>query len=149
LPPPARRRTALLGAGLVGLAVTVLASLAVLRLDDPPAREVLPPVGRPPDLSAIQKTVDARRQGLRLVVEYRTATPVDDCAAQAVEVPKVWALVIDPLVDAAPTRTVVIWVGNLYAPPVNGATARWGGMTFARDPGGAWAALEPCRIRIP
>jgi hypothetical protein len=134
-----------MGVGVVGLVVTLLASLAVLGVDDAP--QALPRVSAPPDVPSIQSTVDSSRTGDRLVVEYRTSTPVDDCAAQAAEVPKVWALVVDPLVHAG-TRTVVVWVQNVYAPPVNGATARWVGMSFARDHAGAWTALAPCRIRI-
>jgi hypothetical protein len=80
-----------MGVGVVGLVVTLLASLAVLGVDDAP--QALPRVSAPPDVPSIQSTVDSSRTGDRLVVEYRTSTPVDDCAAQAAEVPKVWALV--------------------------------------------------------
>jgi hypothetical protein len=148
LPSPARRRTALLGAGLVGLAVALIASLAVLRVDCACEPDTLPVVGAPTDAAAILKTIAARREGDRLTLEYRSSTPVDDCAALAVEVPRVWALAVAPLVDAVPPRRVVIWVQNTYAPPVNGATARWVGMTFVRMPD-RWASVAPCQIRIP
>ena len=106
--------------GLVGLAVTLIAGLAVLRVDCACESDALPVVGAPTDIAAILKTIERRRDGDRLTLEYRTSTPVHDCTALGAEVPRVWALTIEPLLDARTTRHVVLWIGNAYEPPVNG-----------------------------
>ena len=74
---PDRPRTALLvGAGLAALAVALLASLAVLRLDCACEPSGLPAVAAPTDLSAIGRTVEAPADGMMHVpVGVKAAAP--------------------------------------------------------------------------
>lgn len=85
--------------------------------------------------------VDVRAVGSGLIVQYRTRTSIQDCRAQAVEMPHVWDLVVrSRLKDSAPQ-----WV-HLVPEDASGRSA---GVEFTKSTSGQWSASAPCVIGIP
>jgi hypothetical protein len=95
----------------------------------------------PPDVIKIE-AVDIRLMdsGL-LIVQYRTRTSIQDCKAQAVEMPGVWDLFVKArLTDSAVQRVVL---------SPEDASGRSVTTEFTKRESGQWSALVPCSITIP
>jgi hypothetical protein len=75
-----------------------------------------------------------------LIVQYRTRTSIQDCKAQAAEMPGVWDLVVKARLTEAAVQRVVLF------PEKAGRSLSF---TFTKSGSGQWSALAPCSISIP
>ncbi len=84
--------------------------------------------------------VKVREEGTSLTVQYHTPTPSADCAAQAAEMPGVWALVVRPRLSVSSVRRVVMFPEDASGQSVS--------FEFTKGGSGLWSAAAPCPIKI-
>jgi len=84
--------------------------------------------------------VHVRATNSQLVFQYRTQTPTADCEAQAVELPKVWDLVVKAHLTDSQVQEVVLFPED---PSLQSVT-----FVFTKSASG-WASSGPCPTTIP
>jgi hypothetical protein len=85
--------------------------------------------------------VDIRTKDSDLTVFYRTRTPIRDGKAQALEMPKVWELVVKPRLKDSSVKQVILFPEDASRQSV--------GVAFTKSATGEWIARAPWRITIP
>jgi hypothetical protein len=85
--------------------------------------------------------VNVRTIDSGISVHYRTSTSINDCQAQAREMPKVWDLIVKPRLRESAVDRVILFPED--------ASLRSVSVEFRKGASDEWSVAVPCVIRIP
>ena len=117
----------------------IVAIVTVAACKQEAQRSPSPP--RPQSQANSVEDVEIRDIDSGISVHYRTSTVARSCEAQAVEMPRVWSLVVKNRLQAAQLQRIVLFPEDRTGQSVS--------IEFTKGAGGQWSSKAPCAIHIP